>query len=296
MPRAAEPFQRIEWDFWYVCKEPMMRLHTAEAAVVSLAVALLAAPAALGAGKPKPVVRRNVVYSPAGKRGLKLDASIPPGAGPFPAAVVVHGGAWILKGRRFGVKPLLKPLSEAGFAWFAISYRTAVGKGSIEDGIADVTSAVAFVREHAAEYKVDPEKVVLIGESSGGHLAALAALRNFVPVRAVVGISSPMDLPSLFWMAKALPPPFRQLKTAELMLLSPATFARPVAPPFLLIHGTADLLVPFGQSEKMCERMQAMGGVCEVVPVKAAPHGMRLWIGHSEYKRRMTEWLRAQVQ
>src|SRR5882724_10641279 len=68
---------------------------------------------------------KGIEYSrPSGVR-LWMDAKIPEGSGPFPAAILVHGGAWVAGSRRFDVKPLFKPLNDAGFAWFSISYRLA---------------------------------------------------------------------------------------------------------------------------------------------------------------------------
>ncbi len=66
---------------------------------------------------------KGIEYSHPGGVRLRMDAHLPKGPGPFPAAILVHGGAWVAGSRRFDVKPLFKPLSGAGFAWFSISYR-----------------------------------------------------------------------------------------------------------------------------------------------------------------------------
>src|SRR5437016_12766443 len=68
---------------------------------------------------------RDVEYGRAGKIILRLDARIPSGRGPFGAVIVVHGGAWVGGSRTYNVQPLLQPLSDAGLAWFSISYRLA---------------------------------------------------------------------------------------------------------------------------------------------------------------------------
>lgn len=137
---------------------------------------------------------KGIEYSHPGRIHLRMDAHFPNGPGPFPAAILVHGGAWLVGSRRFDVKPLFKPLSGAGFAWFTISYRLArkaplrgslIDSAKIANGIEDVLNAVQFVRDHAAEFHVDPNRIALIGESSGAQLASMAAIRG-APVKAVV--------------------------------------------------------------------------------------------------------------
>jgi hypothetical protein len=71
--------------------------------------------------------RGDVEYARAGEVSLKLDASIPDGPGPFPAAILVHGGAWRNGDKRTYMQPMFAPLSSAGFAWFSINYRMAPG-------------------------------------------------------------------------------------------------------------------------------------------------------------------------
>src|SRR5882724_10273652 len=68
---------------------------------------------------------RDIEYGRAGKVSLRFDARIPSGTGPFGAVIVVHGGAWVAGNRIKNVEPLLQPLSDAGLAWFSISYRLA---------------------------------------------------------------------------------------------------------------------------------------------------------------------------
>src|SRR6476469_5718544 len=68
----------------------------------------------------------DVEYATPDGISLRLDAAIPAGRGPFPAAILVHGGGWVRGDRRLEVAPLFQPLTEAGIAWFSISYRFAV--------------------------------------------------------------------------------------------------------------------------------------------------------------------------
>ena len=224
--------------------------------------------------------------------------------------IIVHGGGWVRGDRRIDVQPLFRPLSDAGFAWFSIDYRLAADVTQFGIAIEDVEQAVRFVKAHAAEYNVDPNRLALIGESAGGQLAAMAALRASpeASVKAVVALYTPTDLVSLFKHSSFIPAqirdsvrgtPWENLVVAGLSQLSPIENVRRDMPPFLFIHGTADSLVPFSQSVEMCARMQKLGAACEVYPVAGAGHGIRWWETSSRidggYKYKMIQWLEQEL-
>ena len=245
----------------------------------------------------------NVEYGRAEDQILRFDAHIPSGEGPHPAVILVHGGAWVRGDRAWNVQPLFKPLTEAGIAWFSISYRFASDFLGIGDAVDDVHAAVAHVRSHAADYRIDPARIALIGESAGAHLAAMAALAQPNAVAAVVSLYGPNDLELLATTSPAIPAHVRNALEntgfAEMLLgyvrsISPIRHVRSDAPPFLLIHGTADLLVPFEQSVKMRECMLAAGAQCELVTIQGGGHGMRGWEQspvHSNYSQTLVDWL-----
>src|SRR4051812_2085688 len=85
------------------------------------ALSLMAAFEMTGAGTSL----QNVEYSHPDGRSLQLDGFVPEGPGPFPAVIIVHGGAWVTGDRKASVQPLFAPLASSGFAWFSISYRLA---------------------------------------------------------------------------------------------------------------------------------------------------------------------------
>jgi len=255
---------------------------------------------------------RDIEYGRAGKYILRLDAHIPAGAGPFAAVILVHGGAWVAGDRINNVQPLFQPLSDAGFAWFSISYRLAgdvarnpIG-AALQLGTAenDVRRAVAFVKEHASEYRVNPNKIVLIGESAGGQLASMAALRPDPEgaVQGVVAFYTPSDLPSLVRTSNIIPDNVREavkgtlfddLLMAGLTEFSPINYVSAASPPFLLIHGTDDNIVPLAQSERFCDKLRAAGAGCDLYPVQGGGHGMRAWQSFrlTHYKAAMVRWL-----
>jgi len=247
----------------------------------------------------------NVQYGGSSDAPLMLDAAIPAGEGPFPVAIIVHGGAWVSGNRKTNVQPLFRPLAEAGFARFSIDYTLVRDISQLGAGVHDVERAIVFVKSHAAQYHVDPNRIVLIGESAGGQLAAMAALSGEpgTRVQAVVAMYAPTDLAALAKSSTYIPPsyrkaiagtPFEGLILAGLAELSPINRVSRNMPPFLFIHGTSDALVPFQQSVNMCDRMKAVGAQCEVYPVQGGGHGMLWWqsagVG-SGYRKAMINWL-----
>ena len=255
---------------------------------------------------------KDVEYGRAGKVSLRMDAHIPEGRGPFGAVILVHGGAWVAGNRIHNVQPLFQPIADAGFAWFSISYRLAADVARNPIGAAmqmgtaesDVRRAVGFVKEHAAEYHVNPSRIVLMGESAGGQLASMAALRrdSKEAVQGVVAFYTPSDLALLAQTSQMIPDSLRDavkgtlfdnLVMAGLKEFSPVNYVSKSAPPFLLIHGTDDDVVPITQSEKFCDKLRALNVGCELSPVIGGAHGIRSWesLRLTTYKTTMIRWL-----
>jgi acetyl esterase len=248
----------------------------------------------------------DIEYARVDGLSLRMDAAIPGTPEKAPAVVIVHGGGWVAGDRRVNVEPLFDPLTEAGFAWFSISYRLAGDMSQFGAAINDVQQAVRYVRAHASEFNIDPEKIALIGESAGGQLAAMAALRGSsdTAVKAVIALYAPSDLVTLAKTSNYIPSqirdsvrgtPWENLILAALSQLSPIQNVRRDMPPFLLIHGTADSLVPFQQSTEMCDRMKKAGASCEIYAVEGGGHGIRWWESSPKlaagYKRKIVQWL-----
>lgn len=236
-----------------------------------------------------------------------MDAWTPDGPGPFPAAILIHGGGWVRGDRRGDVQPLFQPLQHAGIAWFSISYRLAKGSGEqiasallAGQAVDDVKQAITYIKAHADEYNIDPHRIALIGESAGGQLASMAALKPGAagPVKAVVAFYSPFDLADLARKYVNVDSGFANMIFQALGTFSPINLVTSNAPPFLLIHGTADSLVPFTQSEEMCARLEAAHVSCELYPVKGVGHGIRWWesLHATAYKQHMIDWLKEELR
>ncbi len=252
---------------------------------------------------------KDIEYGQAAGVSLRLDAFVPDGPGPHPAVILVHGGGWTGGdkdgGRNQGyMMPLHAPLTAAGFAWFSINYRLAPAHRH-PAAVEDVETAIRWVKAHATEYRVDPRRLALSGESAGGHLVALAAVRADASTRvaAVAPIYGVFDLAAEAQRRQGLIPSFNKLlgrdvldETMKKLMhdASPIHFVKPGLPPFLLMHGDADQTVAYQQSLDMQARLRAASVPCELITVKGGPHGMLPWPALApDFKDRFVAWLRA---
>lgn len=239
---------------------------------------------------------------------LKADVWTPSGAGPFPTAIVVHGGGWTGGDKRIEwVQPLFEPLQKGGFAIVTINYRL-TPQSAYPAMVHDVDQAIQWVRKNAKKYKFDRNKIALIGESAGGHMVAYAATKGKwnTEVQAVVDFYGANDLLRL--VEEREKGDFASLSRALLQQsavdgttkwkireASPIEYVHRKMPPFLFIHGTADVTVPFNQSTVMCDEMKKVGSTCEVFSVEGGVHGMSNWEKNPSqhaYKAKMIEWLK----
>src|ERR1041385_4913908 len=110
-----------------------------------------------------PSDQKGIEYGKPGGHALLLDLHVPDGPGPFPAAILVHGGGFDAGSRSTNMSPKFQPLDDAGFAWFSIDFRMAP-EFRFPEARADVDAAITWVRANAAKYKVDTSKIILSGE------------------------------------------------------------------------------------------------------------------------------------
>ena len=256
-------------------------------------------------------IHRDLEFAKPGGVSLKLDAHIPPGKGPFPTVILVHGGGWTggHKTAEF-IQPLFEPLTKGGFAWFTISYRLAP-KYPYPAAVEDVEEAIEYVRRQAKRFKVDKKRIALMGESAGAHLVNLAGLRNPLrpPLAAVVSFYGPFDMVmfSRKYEGKKIGKNFAgffKLTTLDAEALatlheaSPLTYARKDGPKFLLIHGTEDEAVPYEQSTYFQAYMKRLGVRCDLITVQDGLHGIIRWekdVRFQGYKSGMVDWLHANL-
>ncbi|MFP6664343.1 MAG: alpha/beta hydrolase [Deltaproteobacteria bacterium] len=205
---------------------------------------------------------RNLSYGDAGKRNL-LDIWRPQQReGLCPTLLQIHGGGWCIGNKDQQALPLLNLMPQLGWACVALNYRLSP-KATFPDHLIDVKKAIAWIREHGAEYGCDPDLIVVTGGSAGGHLAALAGLTanvarfqpGFEEVDTSVagcapyyGIYDFLDRQNFRGAASMEPfleryvlkcPSSEREKWED---ASPFSQIHADAPPFLVIHGTHDTL------------------------------------------------------
>jgi len=238
-------------------------------------------------------IERDVVYGRAGGVELKLDVYHPkqPAAGARPAAVYVHGGGWQGGDKGGGAGMLaVNELLGRGYLVASINYRLAPAF-PFPAQIEDAKCAIRYLRAHARQYQLDPERIGAWGGSAGGHLAALLGTADAGAgfdtsggwtnqssrVQAVVDLFGPADLAAgvglgnsrvgraVFGAQSADDP---VLKKA-----SPVSYVTKDDPPFLILHGDQDRVVPLAQSERLAAALRQAGVSVSLVVVTNAGHG-----------------------
>lgn len=249
-----------------------------------------------------PGMKHDIEFAKPDGVSMTLDAFVPEGAGPFTTCILVHGGGFTKGDKQTFIKPLFDPLAKADFVWFTINYRLAP-QHRWPACAEDVASAIRWVKAHAADYKVDVNRIALIGESAGGHLVSWAGVtgKGETSVSAVVPFYAPHDLVVQVKQRNALGGLGGLIGTEELndatwqklAEISPINSIKPGLPPFLQIHGDKDDRVPLSQSVNFEAKMKAQGNACETMVVPGGAHGMGGWSKlNYDYTSRLIEWLR----
>ena len=250
--------------------------------------------------EPMPAeTRRDVIYSRVAALELTLDLYLPPRSTDEPAPVVlwVHGGGWVTGDKR---DVPLRWLTSEGYAVASLRYRL-LQEAIFPAAVHDVQAAIRFLRGRASELGLDGDRLALAGASAGGHLASLVGLTpddptldgrlGFFPdeplgVVGVIDIFGPTDMKQI--MERLLEhPEFRQTRRAEALAgllraapgvfdgLSPVLRVQPEAPPFLIIHGSRDPVVPVEHSRRLHEALRKAGVDSTLDVVEGAGHGGR---------------------
>jgi len=243
----------------------------------------------------------NIAYAPNGHERQKLDLYLPetrPADGkPLPVILWVHGGAW-LGGSKEG-SPAVRYVTR-GYAVASVGYRLSQ-HAPFPAQIEDCRAAVRWLRAHAKEHGLDPDRFGAWGASAGGHLVALLGTAADVKawdvgensgessrVQCVVDWFGPSDfltigrqsLPESKLNHDAPDSPEAKLiggavqqNKEKAAKASPVTYVTKDDAPFLIVHGTKDDTVPFGQSEELAKALKDAGVEATLVPVEGAGHG-----------------------
>ena len=197
---------------------------------------------------------KNIVYKKIDEKTLKLDAYVPKGDGPFPAILVVHGGAWRL-GSKGQLAIYARSLAKRGYTCFSINYRLAP-KYKSPAQTEDCRDAIRWIRKNASTFKVDPERIGAMGYSAGGHLVSMLATTGLskendpqgvgTKIVAAVAGGAPTDFRTVpeksnalkYWFGEA-----RKDLPEAYEADSPNAFVDKDDSPIFFYNGSSDLLV-----------------------------------------------------
>jgi acetyl esterase/lipase len=223
---------------------------------------------------------KDVPFHRVAGKTLRLDVFKPSAAPPQgtrrPALLQIHGGGWVIGDKREQGIPLLKHLASMGWVGFNANYRLSPG-ATWPDPLVDLKHAVAWIREHADEYDVDPDFIAVTGGSAGGHLAAMMALTANDPeyqegiedadtsFQAAVPFYGVYDftnrngtMPDEFvsWLLEPVViKRFIADEPEEFAKASPIDRVNPDAPPFFVIHGDKDTLAPVEDARAFAKKL-----------------------------------------
>ncbi len=265
--------------------------------------------AAQGPATPlKSTVTNDLVYKQVDGQELTLDIARPAdgeGSAPFPAVVVIHGGAW-RTGDKKDNRTLLAEFAARGYVAISPQYRF-YPKDVFPAQVHDVKASVRWLKAHAKDYRIDPDRVGAIGFSAGGHLSLMLGvtgpddgLEGTIPddrkdvdtkIRAVVNYFGPVDLaaPDIPFLSQGLVRDFLGgtaiQKPEAAKRASPITYLDRKDPPILTFQGTKDPLVPHSQATKLSDAMTVQGIRGRTELLIGLGHG---WKG-GEFRRTMDE-------
>jgi len=273
--------------------------------LLSAAIIALAASSHAEAGliRVRAKIERDIVYSQVADRKLLLDLYLPvKRPSPMPVIVWVHGGGW--RGGSKGSGGQARPMLDRGYAVVDVGYRLS-GEAIFPAQIEDCKAAVRWIRANAEKYDFDPDHIGAWGSSAGGHLVALLGTTGYVKefetetnreyssrVQAVCDWFGPTDFlqmdkhmlegsrlvhnsanspESLLVGGPIQNEPYRSM----VIKANPITYVTKDDPPFLIMHGDKDMLVPLHQSELLDDALKKAGVESTLHVVKGAGHGLR---------------------
>jgi acetyl esterase/lipase len=241
------------------------------------AVILTLGPSMANAQPSAPVVTKtDVIYGRVEGSALLANIAYPDGPALKPAIISVHGGRWRAGNRADASSIKVAQWAEFGYFAMSIDYRLVGGSPAPAPQL-DLLCAIRWLHAHAEEYRIDPERVYLIGQSAGGQMVSLVAAageagfprvggyeKARTDVRAVISVAATYELNSLSWgnlwtpVDPAQGKPVAGVEDAR-RHASPITHVKPGMKPLLVIHSDDDKSVPVQQATDMVEKLKAAG-------------------------------------
>lgn len=255
----------------------------------------------------------DIVYSHAGGKEIKLTLIVPQGSRipenptKYHCIVFVQGSAWTFPDVTYEL-PQMSEFARNGYIVAMVTHRSALDGFKAPAFLKDVKTAIRFLRANAENYKIDPDRIGIWGTSSGGNTALMVGLTGDDPlyrtdehsgfsdkVKTVVECFGPADVPALFEGLKERADhnpndrallygllgadPVEQRARMQLMNPSKMVVKGKDYPPFLLIHGDKDPLVPYSQSEEMAVKLAEADIPTRLIKVEGAEHEGTFWSG-----------------
>ena len=271
----------------------MRRRAVIDAASVTAALAAVLLLAAQRNPSAEIEVHRDLVYATAADANLMLDLALPKAAkGTLPVVVFLHGEGW-RAGTRQQMNHFIEGMARLGYVGVTPDYRLVPG-ARFPAQVEDCKAAIRWLRAHAADYGVRPDRIGVVGFSAGGHLAAMLGLTGKLDglegaggnaeqsseVQAVVSFFGPTDFSTRDWPAdleREVIVPFLGGSWADrpdvYRKASPISYVSARAPPFLFLHGSDDKLVPVDQSTRLAAQLDRLGVSARVIAFEGEGHG-----------------------
>jgi acetyl esterase/lipase len=235
-------------------------------------------------------VTPNITYLMASGVELKLDFYRPRGgSGPLPTVLLFHGGGYRAAATKEAFALNVIPWLQMGWNAVNVEYRPS-GVALAPAAVEDARCALRWVTQNAKEYNVDPDRIVIGGQSAGGHLAYIggmlpesAGLDRRCPGNQPVKVAAIVSWYGIFDYTTLVEDPTRDYAVSWIgpqpnrmeiaKLVSPATYVRAGVPPTIVIHGDADPTVPYEQAVRGTEALKKAGVPAELVTVPGGRHG-----------------------
>lgn len=228
------------------------------------------------------------------RRDLKMDLIVPKavqGHKPCPCIIWVCGGAYMVVDRSVWMPELMR-FAEAGYVVASIEYRTS-NEACFPAPLIDVKSAIRYLRTHAAEYCIDPKHIFIMGESAGGTMACLAGTTAGIPdfeegdhlgvdssVQGIVDFYGITEVSRNSCNSGGPVPPWAMdsflgvnFTPEQAAKASALSYVSNNTPPVMILHGTADPLIPVEQSQKFYDLLKTNGIKTDLLIVNGAAHG-----------------------
>lgn len=229
-------------------------------------------------------IQANIHYDHHPETVLDIVQARAPALKNRPGVIVIHGGGWIQGEKEEMLEQFCVPFVQHDFVVANVEYRLAK-VAPAPAAVNDVLNAARWFHDHAADYRVDANHIVVMGDSAGGHLALMTGM---TPLTADLGpatkISAIIDFYGIADVADQteganqrdyatawIPEQPGRLDLAR--RLSPITYVRKGLPPVLAIHGDADAIVPYEQSVRLTSALKVAGSDAELIQVPGGQHG-----------------------